>query len=75
MPINEDKLSTAGSFKIWLASACCRSLIAAKEISSGASVTTCMTPLSCTGKKPLGITQYNAPAKTTVPSITASVKA
>jgi hypothetical protein len=36
-PINEDRLSTSGSFKIPLAKAVCRSAMAAKEMLGGAS--------------------------------------
>ena len=53
-PMNEDRLTTAGSARIRSASACCRSDIAAKETVCGASVTACNTALSCTGKKPFG---------------------
>ena len=38
------------------ASACCRSAIAGKEMVCGASEMPRITPVSCTGKKPLGTT-------------------
>ena len=54
--MNDDRLATSGSFRIIAASACCRSAIAVNEMSSGASETPRITPVSCTGKKPLGTT-------------------
>ena len=53
-PMNEERLTTAGSSRIRVASACCRSAMAVKEIDCGASVTAWMAALSCTGKKPFG---------------------
>ncbi len=55
-PMNDDRLSTAGSFRITRASACCRSAIAAKDTVCGASEMPRITPVSCTGKKPFGMT-------------------
>ena len=54
-PIKDDRLCTAGSCRITRANACCRSAIAVKETLWGASETPRMTPVSCTGKKPLEI--------------------
>ncbi len=54
-PMNDDRLSTAGSFSTIRASACWRSAIAANEIDCGASVMPWIAPVSCTGKKPFGI--------------------
>ena len=56
MPMKDERLSTAGSFRITRASACCRSAIAANETVCGASEMPRMTPVSCTGKKPFGMT-------------------
>ena len=53
-PMNDDRLSTAGSSSTTRASACWRSAIAANEIDCGASEMPWITPVSCTGKKPLG---------------------
>ena len=55
-PMNDDRLCTAGSFRITLASACCRSAIAENDTVCGASDTPRITPVSCTGKKPFGTT-------------------
>ena len=56
MPMNDERLSTAGSFRMTRASACCRSAIAGNETVCGASETPRITPVSCTGKKPFGMT-------------------
>ncbi len=53
-PMNDDRLSTAGSFRITSASFCCRSAMAGNEIDCDASEMPWITPVSCTGKKPLG---------------------
>ena len=55
-PMNEDRLSTAGSFRITFASACWRAAMATNETDCGASEIPKMTPVSCTGKKPFGTT-------------------
>ena len=55
-PMNEDRLSTAGSFRITAARACCRAAIAGNEIVCGASEMPWMIPVSWTGKKPFGTT-------------------
>ena len=55
-PMNDDRLATSGSFRITRASACWRSAMAANETSCGASEMPRITPVSCTGKKPLGTT-------------------
>ena len=55
MPMKEERLSTAGSFRITWARACCRSAMAGKEMVCGASEMPRITPVSCTGKKPLGM--------------------
>ena len=56
-PMNEDRLSTAGSWRITRASACCRSLMAANDTVGDDSEMPRMAPVSCAGKKPLGITR------------------
>ncbi len=56
-PMNEERLSTAGSFRITLASACCFSAIAGNEMFCDASEIPWITPVSCTGKKPFGTTR------------------
>ena len=57
-PMNDERLSTAGSCRITSASACCRSAIAANETFCGASEMPRITPVSCTGKNPLGTMTY-----------------
>ncbi len=53
-PMNDDRLWTSGSFRMTAAMACWRSAIASNDTVSGASEMPRMTPVSCTGKKPLG---------------------
>ncbi len=55
-PMNDDRLSTAGSCAMTRASACWRSAIAANEIVGGASLIPWIAPVSCTGKNPFGMT-------------------
>ncbi len=54
-PMKEVRLSTAGSFRTSAASACWRSAIVPKETDCGAWAMPWITPVSCTGKKPLGM--------------------
>jgi hypothetical protein len=56
-PMNVDTLSTAGSSRIACARRRLRSLMASNEIDCGASEMPWMRPVSCSGKKPLGITR------------------
>ena len=56
-PMNEERLATAGSSRIFAASACCRSAIAENEIDWDASVTAWIAELSCNGKKPFFTTR------------------
>ena len=56
MPMNEERLSTAGSLRITRARACWRSAMAVKDTVWGASEMPRMTPVSWTGKNPLGMT-------------------
>ncbi len=55
-PMNDVRLATAGSSSTTLASACCRSAIAANEIVCGASEIPWIAPVSWIGKKPFGMT-------------------
>ncbi len=59
-PMKEDRLSTAGSCSTASASTCWRAAMAEKDVSCAASEIPWMTPVSCTGKKPLGIATYIA---------------
>ena len=54
-PMKEDRLSTAGSSSTIPARVCWRSAMAGKEMSWGASEMAWISPVSCTGKKPLGM--------------------
>ncbi len=56
IPMNEERLSTAGSFRRTRASACCRSAMAGNEMACEASEMPRITPVSWTGKNPFGIT-------------------
>ena len=55
-PMKELRLSTSGSSRMAATSAFWRLAMASKEIDCGASVTAWIRPVSCTGKKPFGIT-------------------
>ncbi|OIQ76288.1 hypothetical protein GALL_420300 [mine drainage metagenome] len=56
MPTTEEMLATAGSCSSASTSASCRRCMAANEMSCGATVVAWISPVSCTGKKPLGMT-------------------
>ena len=56
IPMNDDRLSTAGFSRTTSASCCWRFAMAAKDTDCGASEIPRMTPVSCDGKKPFGIT-------------------
>ena len=72
-PMNEDTLSTAGSFSSTWARACCRCAMAAKDTDCGASVMPWMSPVSWGGKKPLGMKTYRITVRIRVPIATSSV--
>ena len=72
-PMNDDRLDTSGSLRMTLANACCRSLIAANDTTAGASEMPRMTPVSCTGKKPLGTRIASTMVKASVATVTTSV--
>ena len=55
-PMNEERLSTAGSARITAASCCCSRAISGKDTLWSASETPWISPVSWTGKKPLGTT-------------------
>ena len=71
--MNDDKLATSGSFNTAAANRCWRAAIEAKETLSGASEIPMMTPVSCTGKKPLGTMMYSQIVATSVPIVTSRV--
>jgi hypothetical protein len=54
-PINDERLSTAGSARTAFVSSSCFSAIAFEPIVGGACDMPWMTPVSCTGKNPLGM--------------------
>ncbi len=55
MPMNDDRLSTAGSFRITPVSDRCSRDISANDTVCAASETPWITPVSWIGKKPFGI--------------------
>ena len=73
IPMNVERLSTAGSSRIILARACCLSAIAGKEIHWGASEMPRIMPVSWTGKKPLGTMIYRKTVNTRVAAATSRV--
>jgi len=72
-PMNDDRLSTAGSFRITAARACCRAAIAGNEIVCDASEMPWIVPVSCTGKNPFGTTTYSITVSPRVATATARV--
>ena len=55
-PMNDETLSTAGSCRMTFASSCCFSAMPFEPIVCGACEMPWITPVSCTGKNPLGMT-------------------
>ena len=72
-PMKDVRLSTAGSWRMTSASACCRAAIAVKEMFSLASEMPWITPVSCTGKNPLGTMRYSRIVAPSVSTATTSV--
>lgn len=72
-PMKDDTAATSGSFSALLAAACWRSAMAVKEIDCGAWVMAWIRPVSCCGKKPLGITMYSSTVSAKVARATSSV--
>ncbi len=72
-PITETTPATLGSLRIAASTCCWRRCISAKETSVPASVTAVIRPVSCNGRKPLGIAMYSATVAAMVISITISV--
>ncbi len=66
-PMNDDRLSTAGSCRITFASSCCFSAMPFDPIVCGACEMPWITPVSCTGKNPLGIMMYRKTVSSSVP--------
>jgi len=54
-PITETTLATSGSARMMASISACRRCISAKETSVPASVTAVICPVSCIGRKPLGM--------------------
>ena len=54
-PMNEERLSTAGSLRITSTNVCWRFCMDSNETVCGASETPRISPVSCTGKKPFGM--------------------
>ncbi|MNT88516.1 hypothetical protein D3C72_2290910 [compost metagenome] len=72
-PMNDDRLATAGSCITTLATASCLRAMAPNEVVCAASVMPWITPVSCTGKKPLGTSRYSSTVSTSVATATISV--
>jgi hypothetical protein len=72
-PMKDDRLATSSSFRISRARARWRSARARNDTDSGASEMPRITPVSCTGKKPLGATMYRRIVSTSVATVTSSV--
>ena len=72
-PINDERLSTAGSSRITFASSCCFTAMAFELIVAGACDMPWMTPVSCTGKKPFGIMTYRKIVSSSVVAATNSI--
>ena len=72
-PINEVRLSTAGSSRMTRAKACCRSAIVPNDTACGPSVMPRITPVSWSGKNPLGIRTNSTTVTTSVATVTTSV--
>ena len=65
--------ATAGSASSTFAIACWLSSIASNEIEGDACVMPWMMPVSCVGKKPLGMVMYSSTVSTSVATATSSV--
>ncbi len=72
-PMKEEMLSTAGSASTTSTSFCCNAAMAGKLTVCGASLMPRITPVSCTGKKPLGMTMNKSTVATKVEMVTSSV--
>ncbi len=72
-PMNDDRLSTAGSSRMTFASSCCFCAMALKPMVGLAWEMAWMTPVSWTGKKPLGIRMYISTVSARVANATKSV--
>ena len=72
-PMNEDTACTSGSSSASRAAACWRSAMAVNEMDCGACVMAWIRPVSCCGKKPLGIRMYSSTVSANVASATSRV--
>ena len=72
-PMKEETLSTAGSCRTMSTSFCWRWAMLAKLTVCGASLMPRITPVSCTGKKPLGTTMKSRTVATSVAMVTIRV--
>ena len=73
MPMKLDRLRTAGSSRIARFSSSCRAAISSNEASCGASEIPRITPVSWTGKNPLGTTRYRCTVAASVARATINV--
>ena len=72
-PMNDDRSTTSRSRRIASASACCLPAIAPNEMSWAAYEMPWIRPVSCTGKKPFGISTYCTQVSPSVSRAMASV--
>jgi hypothetical protein len=72
-PMNELRLWTAGSARITLVNSSCSCAMAPKEMVCGACEMPWITPVSCTGKNPLGTMIYRKIVNTRVARATNNV--
>ena len=71
-PTKDTTPATAGSFNAASAKPVCNDAMRGMDALCAASVTATITPVSCNGKKPLGVTTYSATVPNRVPTATSS---
>ena len=72
-PTKDATPATAGSRRAISASWVCSTAMRGMEVLCAASVTAMITPVSCCGRNPLGITTYSTTVPTSVSTATSSV--
>ena len=72
-PIDEATEATSGSDRIVSSTVRCRFVSRANEASGCATETPTMSPVSCKGKKPFGMTTASSAVRSSVPTVTSSV--
>ncbi len=74
-PTKDATLATAGSVCAMAANCACSLAMAGMEMAWLASVTATITPVSCAGRKPLGMTMYSRMVPASVPTAISSTSA